>query len=326
MRRPVCALSSDCDLLLSARLRACLPTRLPACLPPPYSPCSLCQAVDATVQELSTRVPRLQNVQSRSDAMLAVYDGNGARFQKHIDNTARDGRRLTVLVYLNVDWKMEDGGALQIFPTTTVTGGSSSSGGGSSSSSGGGSSGGGGSGGGGSSGGGGGTSSAGVAGTAPAPPSAAASPSDDDDDDDDAPALSVGAPSVAAPAAQLSSCPAGSTATTPATATTTTPPAIATAYPLAGRLVVFYSESVPHAVLPTFAPRYAVTVWYYDSEERKASLAAAKGNAAVTKTRVQATVEHRSQVRLVEWWNGGGRCASGCRWLRWGRGAVPWGG
>ena len=28
--------------------------------------------------------------------MLAIYPGGGARFQKHVDNTARDGRRLTV--------------------------------------------------------------------------------------------------------------------------------------------------------------------------------------------------------------------------------------
>ena len=42
---------------------------------------------------------------------------DGARFQKHVDNTARDGRRLTVLVYLNEGWGYEqDGGALRVFP------------------------------------------------------------------------------------------------------------------------------------------------------------------------------------------------------------------
>jgi hypothetical protein len=43
---------------------------------------------------------QLQGVSSRSDCMLACYQ-EGDRFQKHIDNTANDGRRLTCLVYLN---------------------------------------------------------------------------------------------------------------------------------------------------------------------------------------------------------------------------------
>ena len=33
--------------------------------------------------------------------------------------------------------------------------------------------------------------------------------------------------------------------------------------PVSGRLVVFLSERVEHEVLATFAPRYAVTAWYY---------------------------------------------------------------
>lgn len=32
--------------------------------------------------------------------------------------------------------------------------------------------------------------------------------------------------------------------------------------PLAGRLVVFLSDRVPHQVMPTYAPRCAVTAWY----------------------------------------------------------------
>lgn len=53
--------------------------------------------------------------------MLAVYPSGGAKFTKHIDNTARDGRRLTVLCYLNVDeraggkpWDTTHGGALRV--------------------------------------------------------------------------------------------------------------------------------------------------------------------------------------------------------------------
>ncbi len=41
---------------------------------------------------------------TRSDVMLAIYPGGGARFAKHIDNTANDGRRLTLLCYLNPNW------------------------------------------------------------------------------------------------------------------------------------------------------------------------------------------------------------------------------
>ena len=42
--------------------------------------------------------------------MLAVYPGGGTRFQRHIDNTAADGRRLTVLCYLNPGWDSASGG------------------------------------------------------------------------------------------------------------------------------------------------------------------------------------------------------------------------
>lgn len=35
--------------------------------------------------------------------------------------------------------------------------------------------------------------------------------------------------------------------------------------PLGGRLVLFLSERIEHEVLPAFAPRFAVTAWYYGS-------------------------------------------------------------
>ena len=44
-----------------------------------------------------------------------MYPGEGARFARHIDNTTRDGRRLTVLAYLNPAWTPEQGGALRLF-------------------------------------------------------------------------------------------------------------------------------------------------------------------------------------------------------------------
>lgn len=67
-------------------------------------------------QELPKLVPELDGVDAggRSDAMLAIYPPN-ARFQKHIDNTAEDGRRLTLLCYLNPEWTPDHGGALRLF-------------------------------------------------------------------------------------------------------------------------------------------------------------------------------------------------------------------
>jgi len=50
----------------------------------------------------------------RSDVMAAVYPGNGARFRRHIDNTANDGRVLTAVLYLNPGWDPAHGGALRI--------------------------------------------------------------------------------------------------------------------------------------------------------------------------------------------------------------------
>lgn len=44
----------------------------------------------------------------------ACAAGNGTRFARHIDNTADDGRRLTLLVYLNPNWKKQHGGQLRL--------------------------------------------------------------------------------------------------------------------------------------------------------------------------------------------------------------------
>lgn len=52
------------------------------------------------------------------------------------------------------------------------------------------------------------------------------------------------------------------------------------------RLVVFFSDTrVPHEVLPTIAPRYAVTTWYMCARERV--LAAERKEAAVLKAERQ---------------------------------------
>ena len=42
--------------------------------------------------------------------------------------------------------------------------------------------------------------------------------------------------------------------------------------PTAGRLALFFADSAPHEVLPAHANRHAVTVWYYDADERKSAV------------------------------------------------------
>jgi hypoxia-inducible factor (prolyl hydroxylase) len=74
----------------------------------------LIAAVDRIVYEMKDRVGMLGGIYERSDAMIALYPSQGSRFANHIDNTTRDGRRLTVVIYLNPGWTIENGGALRI--------------------------------------------------------------------------------------------------------------------------------------------------------------------------------------------------------------------
>jgi len=47
-------------------------------------------------------------------------------------------------------------------------------------------------------------------------------------------------------------------------------------FPDGGRIVLFWSKHVAHEVRPTYAPRHAFTLWYYDALEKAEALAAAK--------------------------------------------------
>lgn len=56
-----------------------------------------------------------------SDKILIFHLIGGSRFARHIDNTTSDGRRLTMLIYLNPDWSVSLGGALRLTPPTGET-------------------------------------------------------------------------------------------------------------------------------------------------------------------------------------------------------------
>lgn len=65
---------------------------------------------------------RLRFVDFANPAMFAIYPGDASRYVKHVDNTlGTDGRRLTAIIYLNRDWKPEDGGRLRIFEPTMAS-------------------------------------------------------------------------------------------------------------------------------------------------------------------------------------------------------------
>jgi len=78
--------------------------------------------IDNFVSELGKKVPDLAGISARSKAMVTCYPGGGARYIRHCDNSCLlgrgercNGRRLTAILYLNVDWRHTDGGELRLF-------------------------------------------------------------------------------------------------------------------------------------------------------------------------------------------------------------------
>ena len=153
------------------------------------------------------RVARLENLADRTHAMLAEYPGRGSRFVRHVDNTGRDGRRLTVLCYLNPEWRGENGGALKVYPQETETEGGGRS--------------------------------------------ALKSGEGEREGEREREGEGEGGPRWGAE----------------------------TIAPAGGTLAMFYSDRVPHEVLPALSERHSFTVWYYDRDEHRTAVASRGGGA-----------------------------------------------
>jgi hypothetical protein len=206
----------------------------------------LVTCIDKLVYELKEKCPTLHGLYERSDAMLTIYPGDGSRFAKHIDNTTADGRKITVLCYLNPEWNDEMmGGALRLFIPKTFQqkkeegeeegeeGNTVGIGEGE------------------------GEGEMGMGkiekekegqrlSAAPPPPPPPA-PSSSDAEGGGGGGGSGGYHMKAVDV-----------------------------YPQGGRVAIFYSSEIAHEVLPTYGNRHALTIWYYDTNERKQTLERAK--------------------------------------------------
>ena len=193
----------------------------------------LVTTIDKLVFSMKEKCPSLHGIYERSDAMLSIYPGDGARFAKHIDNTTKDGRRLTVLVYLNPGWLPEEGGALRLFTSQQKQ------------------------------------------------------TDKDKSSDSKVQEESAGAGSLEDADRSTARDKSGAE------------PRHMTAidvYPEGGRLVMFYSSDIPHEVLPTFGMRHAITIWYYDTEERKHAVQAAV-ESGLSASATSASVEKQRAAR-----------------------------
>eukprot|EP00967_Tisochrysis_lutea_P064485 scaffold83553_cov25-Tisochrysis_lutea.AAC.3 len=87
---------------------------------------SLLQNMEKLRERLNSSTALIDHVNGRLDgctAMCAIYPGGGSRYVKHRDALPyRAGRKLTVILYLNEDWRKEDGGELRLWPQSVNDG------------------------------------------------------------------------------------------------------------------------------------------------------------------------------------------------------------
>lgn len=70
-------------------------------------------------------------------------------------------------------------------------------------------------------------------------------------------------------------------------------------YPQCGRIAMFFSADIPHEVLPTYGDRHALTIWYYDTEERKKAVAEAKESGAAQAVSAAGTDAQREAKAFI---------------------------
>ena len=195
---------------------------------------------DTLVNELGGLGGEARHVASRSKAMCTVYPGEGARYVRHVDNPDANGRLLTALIYLNPEWEEGDGGELRVFRCLRDA------------------------------------AAAAAAGFVDCDGRSLARADEYDvivkknaDPSNDATLVATGPRDVAEGVRDVATLrPAEEGTTGDSAASAAKPVRLTDVAPIGGRLVLFKSDArVPHEVLASRAPRYAVTLWYFHGEQ-----------------------------------------------------------
>ena len=72
------------------------------------------ERLDAVIMELQELTPSLKAFSFVRNGMASRYPADGARYNRHIDNPDRNGRKLTAIIYFNEGWAPEHGGCLRL--------------------------------------------------------------------------------------------------------------------------------------------------------------------------------------------------------------------
>ena len=80
---------------------------------------TLVTRIDSVVFDLHAELPGLTSSNAsivRDRCMMAEFPGGGSVFTRHRDNPkgVKNGRMITAIYYLNVDWQPEHGGCLRV--------------------------------------------------------------------------------------------------------------------------------------------------------------------------------------------------------------------